>query len=173
MIHFTKKFYAIIFGIFCMSQVMQSSDMRDQDGRTELMNYVIQIEKEIKSKKSKLDKLCEKYFTWNQKTKILEKRVWSTDEDVIQYRKFEDEYDRLIEETIENIKIMVSTGADLQARDLQGNSVSDYCYTHKIYDALRTLGAPAALFETAVKGIIIVTVGIMIATACYRIYFPR
>ena len=62
MIHFTKKFYAIIFGIFCMSQVMQSSDMRDQDGRTELMNYVIQIEKEIGCKTLELNKLWNTYF---------------------------------------------------------------------------------------------------------------
>jgi hypothetical protein len=173
MIHSTKRFYAMIFAICCMSNIMQSNDMRDEHGRTEIMNYLIEQEKEITSKRSQLDKLCEKYFVKNQETKMLEKRVWATDEDVIQYRKFEDEYDRLIQETIENIKIMVCNGAGLQARDLKGNSITDYCKTNQIYYALRDLGAPISLSQQFWGIAVVAIVSVLVVDVCYRICFPQ
>ena len=64
----------------CMPQTIQPSYLCDQDGRTELMNYVIEKEVEIKAKKVELDK----FFILNQENKILEKRILATDADVIQ-----------------------------------------------------------------------------------------
>ena len=50
-----------------------------------------------------------------------------------------------VNHVINSIKIMVVSGADLQARDFFGNSVVNYCYTKEIYNALRDLGAPFSL----------------------------
>ena len=116
----------------------------------------------------------------NQKTKVLEKRIWITDEDVAEYRNLENEYDLFIENTIENIKTMVLHGADLQAYDIQGKSVSDHCYSYEIYYALRDLGAPLSFNDqighVIVTGLFVMvtaTAGVMIIKACYRTCFPQ
>lgn len=180
MIHFTKRFYAIIFAICSISQIMQSHDMRDEEGRTEIMNYVIAIEKEIALKKSELEKFCKKYFAKNYKTKMLEKKAWATDENITHYRNMENELDCLIEETIKNIKMLVVDGASLQTRDLDGKSISDYCKTNQIYYVLRELGAPMALNEQfwgaivgCSGGVVIITTAVYVATVCYKACFPR
>src|SRR3990167_4660232 len=58
----TRKLNFMMFMICCMAQMTQASDVRDEQGRTELMNYVIQKEVEIKIKKAELDKLWDLYF---------------------------------------------------------------------------------------------------------------
>lgn len=180
MIHLRTKFYSMIFAICCMSNIMQSNDMRDEEGRTEIMNYVIAIEKEIALKKSELEKLCKKYFAKNYKTKMLEKKAWVTDENITHYRNMENELDCLLEETIKNIKMMVVDGASLQSRDLGGLSISDYCKTNEIYYVLRELGAPITLNEQfwgaivgCSGGVVIITTAVYVATACYRACFPQ
>lgn len=184
MIHFTKNLYAIMFVVFCMSNITYSSDMRDEYGRTEIMNYLIQQEKEITSKKSERHRLFHKYFEMNKETNLVEKRIWATDEDVFHYRKLEDEIGWLIEETLEHIKKMVVDGADLQARDLKGKSIRDFCKTPRINDLLRELGAPMTFDEEKSKectaflgGVIVLSVGITVVTivakACYRVCFPQ
>lgn len=184
MIHFTKRLYAMIFAVCCMSQTMQSNDICDEQGRTEIINYLIQQEKEIALKKSELEKLCKKYFAKNYKTKMLEKKAWVTDENITHYRNMENELDCLLEETIKNIKMMVVDGASLQSRDLGGLSISDYCKTNEIYYVLRELGAPITLNEQfwgaivggvviTSAGAVIITAAAVVATACYRAYFPQ
>ena len=75
---------------------------------------------------------------------------------------------------------MVSNGADLQARDLQGKSVSDYCNTYKIYNVIRALGAPSTLFEEnciigayRLLGATAIIISAAIATICYQACFPQ
>ena len=110
--------------------------------------------------------------------------MYTTDADVVQCKKLEDELHlfikNTIEDAVENIKIMVFNGADLQARDMYGKSVTDYYYTYEIYYVLRDLGAPATLFEDncmnavyGLLGIAAATVGVCIAVICYEYYKHR
>lgn len=131
--------------ICCMSQIAQSSDVRDENGRTELMNYVIQKEAEIKIKGSEFKKFWYRYFDVDKQSNIFVRRVCTTDADVIECRKKKDEYDLFFDDIIENIKIMAFNGANLQAYDIDGKYVTDYCYTETIYNTLSELGAPASL----------------------------
>ena len=145
----------------CIAQTTQSSDVRDQDGRTELMNYVREQELEIEIRKIDLDKLWNTYF---YKEKIVSgystdaqgntsssykyiplRKIYTTDADIAQYRKIEDEYNLFIDDIIENIKIMVLNGADLQAYDQHGKNIINYCFTKEIHDTLQYLGAPFSL----------------------------
>ena len=168
----------MIFIICSMTQTIQANDVQDEYGRTELMNYVIAKEKEIGAKRAQLSKLSNKFFTRNQDSKILEKKVWITDEDVAQYRELENECDIFIEDIIENIKVMVLNGANLKSRDLHGKSITDYCDTKEIYDALRNLGAPLSLNEQTcgmiilgILGIVTIHIGVKVITACYEACF--
>ena len=75
---------------------------------------------------------------------------------------------------------MVLHGADLQAYDIQGKSVSDHCYTCEIHYALRDLGAPLSLNEQTcgmgvigILGVTTIIVGKIILTACYKTCFPQ
>ena len=157
MMKFTKKLSFIMMLVCCMSQTMQSADMSDQYGRTPLINYLIGKEVEIKNAKSDLEKLWNTYFykqdnvvhavhTPGQIYVIHQsnalRKIYTTDQDVAQYRIVEDAFNLLIDDTIENIKRMVSHGADLLARDQFGKTIIEYCYTEKIYEALLYLGAP-------------------------------
>ncbi|AXK61037.1 hypothetical protein [Candidatus Chromulinivorax destructor] len=199
MIHFTKKFYAMMFVVFCMSNIMQSHDMSDEEGRTEIMNYVIAIEKEIALKKSELEKLWSTYFytkiTVTNNALIKDtgmqyydfttlRKAYTTEADVEHYKKVKDEYNSFIKDIRDNIKSMVLDGANLQARDVKGKSVSDYCCSWEMYDILHELGAPRTLnqeFWGAIvggvvitsSGAVIITAAAVVATACYRACFPQ
>jgi len=195
MIHFTRKLNLMMLIMCCIAQTTQSSDVRDQDGRTELMNYVREQELEIEIRKIDLDKLWNTYFYKKKFAKgsmqvdgrtvhvyesIALRKIYTTDENVAQYRIVEDEFNLFVDGIIENIKIMVLNGANLQARDIRGKSISDYCYTKKIYDTVRNLGAPRSLFE---EDCLIVAIGLLtIVTVlvsanflitCYKICHQR
>jgi len=142
-----------------MSQTMQSIDMSDQYGRTELINYLIGKEVEIKNAKTDLEKLWDTYF-YKQDTltnavvvpgqiyvnyePIPLRKMYTTDQDVAQYRVAEDAFTLLIDDTIQDIKRMVAHGADLLGQDHDGKTILEYCYTKKIYETLVNLGAPAS-----------------------------
>jgi hypothetical protein len=142
-----------------MSQTMQSIDMSDQYGRTPLINYLIGKEVEIKNAKSDLEKLWDRYF-YKQDTlshgevvpgqiyinyePIPLRKMYTTDQDVVQYKVAEDAFNLLIDDTIQDIKRMVAHGADLFVQDQDGKTIVEYCYTKKIYETLVDLGAPAS-----------------------------
>lgn len=193
MIHFTKKFYAMIFAICSISQIMQATDMRDEAGRTELMNYVIAAEKEIEYKKSELRTLWNTYF-YLQATPINNiglsgttvynfttvRKIYTTDVDVAHYKKVEDEYNLFIEDIRNDIKSMVLHGADLQARDAFGKSISDYSSSHEIYYFLRDLGAPATLLQDqcirvvyGLCGATALTIATVFLAVCYKAYYHK
>jgi len=143
--------------VCCMSQFMQaSSDLFDQNDRTSVIRYVIEIE----DKKSEIVRLWKSFFYRQQIATssfyyqgqmittheyITLRKVNTTDENVAEYNKAEAEYDLFIEDAIENIKLMVSNGADLNAQDEFGKTVIDYCSVEKVYNVLRELGAPFSL----------------------------
>lgn len=185
----------MMVAIFCMPQVMQaSSDFFDLDGRTELINYVIEKEAEIKVKKLDLDKLFDAYFhkkefvtssvcingqVCNFHDYVIVRKMYTTDADVASYRIVEEAFNLFVDEIIENIKVIIFNGADLQARDNRGKSIRDYCYTQKISDVLRDLGAPATSGEETLciivkgfLGVTTVTIGVMVLAVCYRVCYP-
>ena len=159
------------------------------------MNYVIEKEAEIKIKKIDLDKLWDKYFykkefvrssmqingyTSSSYDSIEVRKIYTTDADVAEYRIVEDAFNLFVDDIIENIKVIIFNGADLQARDNRGKSVRDYCYTQKISDALRELGAPATSGEDAFAvifvgclGVATLTVSYILLTACYKVCFSK
>ena len=160
MMKFTKKLSFIMMLVCCMSQAMQSADMSDQYGRTPLMNYLIGKEVEIKNAKSDLKKLWDRYFYKKETLSnavvapgqiyvihepIPLRKMYTTDQDVAQYKVGEDAFNLLIDDTIQDIKRMVRDGADLLAQDQDGKTIIEYCYTKKIYEALVNLGAPSSL----------------------------
>ena len=163
---FTKKLSFMMMLVCCILQTVQAIDTSDRDGRTPLMNYVIDKEIEIKNAKFDLKKLWDTYFykqdivsntmhlqgKWNgtyMACDIYEgitlRKIYTTDEDVAQYRKVEDAFNLLIDDTIQNIKRMVRDGADLFAQDQCGKTVMEYCYTKRIYEVLLNLGASDSL----------------------------
>ena len=187
-----------------MSQTIRSSDVCDQYGRTELMNYVIQQEAEMNTKRFEFENFwnaCfykKSFYSYSIRIEpgrwidvydtVILRKMYTTDADVAQCKKLEDELHVFIKntilDTIENIKIMVFNGADLQARDIYGKSVTDYYYTYEIYYVLRDLGAPATLFEencmNAVYGFakvaavtVALAVSVGVAVVCYENYFRR
>jgi len=162
---FIKKLNLIIFIPCFIVQILQAHDAYyhyDNHGRTALMNYVIEIEAELAIKKTTFDAFFDACF-YKQNVyngfiiidgriihlydSIIVRKIYTTDADVAQCKILNDEYDALIEHAIENIKIMVLNGHNLQARDHDGKSVSDYCSTYEIYTALKKLGAPFALLQ--------------------------
>lgn len=156
MIHFKKSIQFMILLVACFSHITYSHE-EYKNNRTELMEYVIEKEAEIKIKKAIVDKLWDTYF-YNQSIAtgtvhvkdnvyithqtIALRRIYTTDADVAEYRIVEDEFNMLIENTIEHIKYMVLQGADLHAQDVLGKTVIDYCRTKKIYETLVKCGAP-------------------------------
>jgi len=143
--------------ICCLPQFVQaSSDLFDQDDRTNVIRCVIDIE----NQKMEIDKLWDLYF-YNQTIEVSSvlvngqymkvynsfslRKPYTTDENVTQYQKNKNEYDLFIEDAIENIKFMVSNGADLSTKDEFGKTVMDYCSVQEVYNVLRDLGAPISL----------------------------
>jgi len=157
MISFTKKINLMMVMICCLPQFIQaSSDLFDQDDRTNVIRCVIDIE----NKKMELKKLWRDFFYTQQimtghtciqghtiptYTYVTTKKVDTTDENVAQYERAKVELDLFIEDAIENIKLMVSNGADLSVQDEFGKTVIDYCSVEKVYNVLRELGAPFSL----------------------------
>lgn len=153
----TRKLNLMMIVVCCMPQVIQaSSDFFDHDDRTSVIRYVIEIE----DKKSEIVNLWHSFFYKQEIVTgsyyyqgqlitthkyITLRKMNTTDENVAEYNKAEIEYDLFIEAAIENIKFMVSNGADLNAQDEFGKTVIDYCSVEKVYNALRELGAPFSL----------------------------
>ena len=151
----------MLIAVCCMSQIIQSTDACDQASKTQLIQYLIEKEIEIGAKKSEVDKIWDRYFykemivsghyrgANNQMQTCYKympiRKIYTTDADVAQYKIIEDEYILLVQDVIENIKLMVFNGADLQAYDQHGKNITSYCFTKEIYDALQHLGAPFSL----------------------------
>lgn len=163
--HSIKKLNFVIFITCFITHIIQAHnafDSSDNHGRTALMNYVIKIEAEIEIKKNELDTLFNAcFYTQNvyngsviidgkvipMYNSVIERKIYTTDADVAQCKILNDEYNTLVENAIKKIKMMILDGHNLQARDHDGKSVSDYCSTYKIYTVLKKLGAPFALLQ--------------------------
>jgi len=190
----TKKLKLMMVIMFCMPQFIQaSSDLFDQHGKTELMNYIIKKESEIKvlglenlfdlyfyNKKFMTSSICVNGHVCSSYDSVILRKMYTTDDDVAKYKIIEDEFNLLIEDVLANIKIMVLNGADLQLRDQHGKSAIDYCNTKEIFTLLRQLGAPLSLVEQGcvdmmifcIKGTAVV-MSAMILINCAIAYLSR
>ena len=162
MMNITKKLSFMMMLVCGMSQAIQSNDACDDNGRTPLMNYVIDKEIEIKNAQSDLEKLWDRYF-YIEKVydgcvvvmgqavvffkKNIKNKVDTTDENAAEYEKAKNELSLLVQDAIKTVEIMALEGADVSVYDQQGKTVLDYCYTRDIYKALRKFGASSS-FET-------------------------
>lgn len=154
---FIKKMLSRVFIITSLlSHHMQAIDVRDGQGRTLLMNFVINKEAQILKDKKDLKTLWDVYFykeyqhqgymhTSNGIVAIYKyvpiRRLYTTDEDVKVYKQKEQDLADLINTTIKNIRIIAQSDIDINAQDFAGNTVQNYCYSEEIYHELRDLGA--------------------------------
>lgn len=135
---------------------------RDEQGRTQLMNFVINKEQELKCIKADLDHLwhtCYHYVQINDgyiteqinnrqsiakpiyKQK-LERRPSCTDADIYALKQREQDERNFLDQTIRTIRFMdQSEDLYINAIDYNGYTVQNYCYTYEIYQELRRLGA--------------------------------
>ena len=145
----------LIFAGFISNQV-QAFDTRDEQGRTPLMNFVIEKEAQILKDAKDLEDLWNMYFYKEKRQDgyayvngmvvplykyIPIRKIYTTDEDVAVYRQKEQDFINFMSATIKNINVIVQSGVDVNAKDFAGNTVQNYCYSESIYNELRRLGA--------------------------------
>ena len=195
--HFRMNIKIIMFFVCCISQMIVSNQIYDWFDSAPLIEYVEEKEIEIERAKIYLDYLYDKYF-YTEKfisdyiptdkgviivyTYRIARRIHTTDANLAEYQNVKNNFDLLIDDAVEHIKMMVFNGASLYMYDQYGNSVVNYCYTKEIYDVLRDLGAPFSLQawayfypdEAIIAGCSGFVTGIVIAvalTARYRAYY--
>lgn len=155
MIQHIKKLNLMMI-MCCASQFIQAADLCSKADATNVIRCVIEIE----NKKSEKEKLWDAYF-YNYSIAVNSvyvngkyitvyhtmplRKPYTSDADVAEYQRIEDEFNTSIQVIIENIKFMVSNGADLAVQDEFGKTAVDYCSIQEIYQVLRDLGAPFSL----------------------------
>lgn len=144
--------------IIGLSSTIQTSDFRDEQGRTSLINFVIKAEQKIALAKKDVEILWNKYFykqaihdgyNYNDRTGTRTprytylpiRRIYTTDADVLLYKEQEDKFKEMISGAIGSIEAMVRFGIDINAKDNAGYTALNYCYTQEIYEVLMGLGA--------------------------------
>ena len=98
--------------------------IRDEQGRTPLMNYVIEQEQALVALRLKID------IAWNDDTE------WDDYYAMIIHHK------AVRHQTQINIEKMVELGAAVDVYDVHGKTLLDYCVTKEIYETLLAVGAP-------------------------------
>lgn len=139
-----------------MSYQIQELNIRDEQGRTSLMNFVIEKEAQILQDTKDLKTLWDTYFyrecrhegytyTGNGIVALYKyvptRRIYTTDADVVMYKQKEQDLANFVSSTIKSIRIIVQSGVDINAKDYTGYTVQNYCYSEEIYNELRRLGA--------------------------------
>ena len=147
-------------GLF--SNQSQAVDIRDEKGRTPLINYVIKQEAEFTTINDDIDKLwdsCYEYVRVNDgfvSTKIsdnvsystpvcrkeLGRKISCTDQDIHAHRQREKDLQDTIGLSVGNVRTMADSGnLYVNSDDLDGYSAQSYCYTPELYNELRAQGA--------------------------------
>lgn len=141
-----KILSSLLMMVSLLTSMIQGSDVRDEQGRTELMNYVIEREATLVEMHKLLDLIAEKRLDdaidllFKQKRTIDDVRKSS---DSLLYIHYQREAIRnYVLETCEQLQDMVDDEAELEEKDCEGKKVLDFCKTRKIYCTLRELGAP-------------------------------
>lgn len=152
-----KILYSVIMFVGLFTHPTQASQVRDEQGRTVLINFVIKKEQDIATETATLQVEWDKLFYSRQfndgyiyhsngmmtprYTYLPVRRIATTDAQVVAYQEKEAKLANLIATTIATIETTVRLGVDINAEDAEGNTVLNYCYTQAIYDELVRLGA--------------------------------
>lgn len=154
MIKLSKKLVSLIFTIgACIGLHAQALDVRDDGGRTELMNYVIWQEIDIAVKQQEIACLfdtCYEYRTVyigridNEPifSSVLCRKVSCMDKDIQALQDCKKDLVTCMTKTVVGIDALVAAGVQLKAYDHAGNTVLNYCKTYEIYQALIANGVP-------------------------------
>ncbi len=174
-----------------MSNQIQAVDIRDEQGRTPLINYVIEKEAQILKDANDLEALWHIYFYKDERINgyiyaangmitplgkyFPIRRIDTMDADVAVYIKKEKELLDFTDAVIKNISVIVQSGVDVNAKDFAGNTAQNYCYSEPIYNELRRLGAnfqysPWAYFNPTSASLVATgaVIGIGISTIYYK-----
>ena len=147
---FLSLVLVILGGMLLQAQESQDYIARDEDGRTELMNYVIWQEAEIAIIKSDISRL---WHTCYERTEVRflkdfpaatvdQKRKTCTDSDIQALKNRKKDLVQCIEKTLSGIVDLIIAGAQLDVCDNSGKTVLNYCETYEIYELLMFHGAP-------------------------------
>lgn len=154
MINFLKQFVSVILiAGACIGLHAQELDIRDDFGRTELMNYVILQEIVIAAKQQEVACLfdtCYEYRTvylgriHNEPiySTVLCRKASCMDKDIQALQDCKKDLAACMSTTVIDINAFVAAGAQLKAYDHGGNTVLNYCKTYEIYKALIDHGVP-------------------------------
>lgn len=132
-----------------MPMVAQQGYFRDESGRTELMNYIMSQEEQIKAAREDISRLWDIcYESGNGSTDLahVHRRASCTDADIHALIKREVALRSLIDSSVLYIRHLASQ-SNLAAQDNKGLTVLNYCHTFEIYTELRRQGTP---FQTSV-----------------------
>jgi len=153
-----SKKMVMSFMLVALGFSAHAMDSRDAYGRTILMNYVNDQEKMKTIMDKDIDRL------WHVCYEIVEifdgvyhnpqtgritnrykdetrRRMSCTDQDIHNLESRKNDRALLVSITLANISSMVNSGASLNLKDYNGNTVLNFCYTYEIYDRLLCLGA--------------------------------
>lgn len=125
---------------------------RDEEGRTPLMNYLIEQEEKLVQLRAQMNPI---QYNANEEHAYFSGLVT---------------YQKLLEDTQAQIKDMIQQGAALNIQDCYGKSLLNYCKTKQLYDDLRSAGAPfeflpgAYFAQPLVTGSCIIALPIIMAT---------
>lgn len=151
-----KMFMSFMLVAFGFSA--QAMDSRDAFGRTVLMNYIDGQEKMKTIIDNDIDRLWHVCYETtrtfdgvyqdpatgritNRYKYETRRRMSCTDQDIHNLELRKNDRDLWLAITLGNISSMVNSGASLNLKDYNGNTVLNFCYTYEIYDRLRCLGA--------------------------------
>ena len=173
----------------------QAVDIRDAQGRTELINFVIRQEQAISSIQADINALwniCYQYervydgvdvhvtnnrHSGSQSTHVKSnyklkkvRRADCTDADILAHRKRVQDLEHYIAQTVTTIKHMAQyQDLYVNAKDLQGYTAQNYCYTYEIYQEIRNQGGSFQylpwIYFNPIKGTAATAVGV-IGTWC-------
>jgi len=115
-----KVICGILLAIFGYSISMMAQDVRDQYGRTKLMQYVISTEEEYENAKLYSAKKNVRSKVVSYYSEILQKTKYSMGLDVMH---------------------LVNSGININAKDNEGKTALSFCQTKEMYNVLRENGA--------------------------------
>jgi len=143
-----KFMMTLMMVVGCMPLYSQELNIRDEQGRTPLMNYVIQQEAEITIIKKDIDVLWHECFqvvsvcVGQHSSSLTLRKLTCTDKDIIDWKQRKADLKDFIANTAMTLKSMAQAGCDVEASDFKGYTAINYCYTYEVYQALDSVGVP-------------------------------
>jgi hypothetical protein len=169
--NFTKVMVCnLLLVVGLVTNQVQASDIRDEQGRTSEMNFIRSQEMSvdiIQKDKARLWDRCYEHAkvkdgsvkykmdgdttrSYNTYRTELRRRPSCLDSDVQAHRQREQDLTELISDTIASLQVKAEQpGVSFAAQDNSGYTILNYCYTEEFYNELRRLGAPFQLVPWA------------------------